>query len=80
MHERKTKMNELSDGVITLSGGYGTLERVLRDAYMGTTGITPKADRILNINGFYDELLAFVQTMVNKGFSEICQSGHAISR
>ncbi|AQX02853.1 LOG family protein [Elizabethkingia anophelis] len=68
MHERKTKMNELSDGVITLPGGYGTLEEFFEMLTWAQLGLHQKPIGILNINGFYDELLAFVQTMVNKGF------------
>lgn len=68
MHGRKTKMNELSDGVITLPGGYGTLEEFFEMLTWAQLGLHQKPIGILNINGFYDELLAFVQTMVNKGF------------
>ncbi|WP_407499625.1 LOG family protein [Elizabethkingia anophelis] len=68
MHERKAKMNELSDGVITLPGGYGTLEEFFEMLTWAQLGLHQKPIGILNINGFYDELLAFVQTMVNKGF------------
>ncbi|HIC8754759.1 LOG family protein [Elizabethkingia anophelis] len=68
MHERKTKMNELSDGVITLPGGFGTLEELFEMITWAQLGLHQKPIGILNINGFYDELLAFVQTMVNKGF------------
>ena len=68
MHERKAKMNELSDGVITLPGGFGTLEELFEMLTWAQLGLHQKPIGILNINGFYDELLAFVQTMVNKGF------------
>ncbi|MDV3755667.1 LOG family protein [Elizabethkingia anophelis] len=68
MHERKAKMNELSDGVITLPGGFGTLEELFEMITWAQLGLHQKPIGILNINGFYDELLAFVQTMVNKGF------------
>jgi uncharacterized protein (TIGR00730 family) len=68
MHERKTKMNELSDGVITLPGGFGTLEEFFEMLTWAQLGLHKKPIAILNINGFYDELLALVHTMVNKGF------------
>jgi uncharacterized protein (TIGR00730 family) len=61
MHERKTKMNELSDGVITLPGGYGTLEEFFEMLTWAQLGLHQKPIGILNINGFYDELLAFVR-------------------
>jgi uncharacterized protein (TIGR00730 family) len=68
MHERKTKMNELTDGVITLPGGYGTLEEFFEMLTWAQLGLHKKPIAILNTNGFYDELLALVNTMVKKGF------------
>lgn len=68
MHERKTKMNELSDGVIVLPGGYGTLEEFFEMITWAQLGLHQKPISILNINGFYDDLLAMIQTMVDKGF------------
>jgi len=68
MHERKTKMNELSDGVITLPGGYGTLEEFFEMLTWAQLGLHKKPIAILNIDGFYDELLSLIQTMVDKGF------------
>lgn len=68
MHERKTKMNELSDGVITLPGGYGTLEEFFEMLTWAQLGLHKKPIAILNIGGFYDELLSMIQKMVNTGF------------
>lgn len=68
MHERKTKMNELSDGVIVLPGGYGTLEEFFEMITWAQLGLHKKPIAILNINGFYDDLIKLVQTMVDKGF------------
>ncbi|HCD9235172.1 TIGR00730 family Rossman fold protein [Elizabethkingia anophelis] len=68
MHERKAKMNELSDGVISLPGGFGTLEELFEMITWAQLGLHQKPIGVLNINGFYTELLAFVQTMVSKGF------------
>lgn len=68
MHERKTKMNELSDGVIVLPGGYGTLEEFFEMITWAQLGLHQKPIAILNINGFYDDLLQMIQTMVDKGF------------
>ena len=67
MHERKIKMNELSDGVIALPGGFGTLEELFEMLTWAQLGLHKKPIAILNTNGFYDELIAFIQTMVNKG-------------
>lgn len=68
MHERKTKMNDLCDGVIVLPGGYGTLEEFFEMITWAQLGLHKKPIAILNIDGFYDDLIRFVQTMVDKGF------------
>ncbi|RKS97332.1 LOG family protein [Chryseobacterium defluvii] len=68
MHERKTKMNELCDGVIVLPGGYGTLEEFFEMITWAQLGLHQKPIAVLNIDGFYDDLIKLVQTMVNKGF------------
>lgn len=68
MHERKTKMNELSDGVITLPGGYGTLEEFFEMLTWAQLGLHKKPIAVLNINGFYNELLSLIETMVSNGF------------
>ena len=68
LHERKTKMNELSDGVIALPGGFGTLEEFFETLTWGQLGLHRKPVGLLNINGFYDSLKILAQTMVEKGF------------
>jgi uncharacterized protein (TIGR00730 family) len=68
MHERKTKMHELSDGVITLPGGFGTMEELFEMVTWGQLGLHAKPVGILNVAGFYDELLRLTQTMVDRGF------------
>lgn len=68
MHERKTKMNELSEGVITMPGGFGTLEEFLEMLTWAQLGLHKKPLAILNIDGFYDDLLHLVQNMVDNGF------------
>lgn len=68
MHERKTKMNELSDGVIALPGGFGTLEELFEMLTWAQLGLHRKPIALLNTNGFYDELLSLLQNMVDKGF------------
>lgn len=68
MHERKTRMNELSDGVIALPGGFGTLEEFFEMLTWGQLGLHKKPIGILNVDGFYDLLLQFIQKMVDNGF------------
>lgn len=68
MHERKTKMDELSDGVIALPGGFGTLEEFFEMLTWAQLGLHSKPIGILNIDGFYDDLISLVQNMVSRGF------------
>ncbi len=68
MHERKIKMNELSDGVIALPGGYGTLEEFFEMITWGQLGLHKKPTAILNVNGFYDSIGVLTKTMVDNGF------------
>ena len=68
MHQRKTRMNELCDGVIALPGGFGTLEEFFEMLTWAQLGLHKKPIAILNIDGFYDSLLGLIQTMVDKGF------------
>lgn len=68
MHERKMKMQELSDGFITLPGGFGTLEELFEIITWSQLGLHQKPIGLLNINGFYDDLLALLKNMVHKNF------------
>jgi len=68
MHERKLKMHELSDGILMLPGGFGTLEEFFEMLTWSQLGLHPYPIAILNTNGFYDELLQMLQKMVSKGF------------
>jgi uncharacterized protein (TIGR00730 family) len=68
MHERKTKMNDLCEGVIALPGGFGTLEELFEMMTWAQLGLHKKPIAILNINGFYDSLIELTETMVQKGF------------
>jgi len=68
MHERKTKMNDLCDGVIALPGGFGTLEELFEMLTWAQLGLHKKPIAILNVNGFYDALLNLLEIMMEKGF------------
>jgi uncharacterized protein (TIGR00730 family) len=67
MHERKLKMQELSDGFIALPGGFGTFEELFEIVTWGQLGLHQNPIGLLNINGFYDDLIAMLKTMVRKG-------------
>lgn len=63
-------MHDLSDGIIALPGGFGTLEELFEMITWAQLGLHQKPVGILNINGFYDGLLLFLNEMVNKKLSK----------
>src|SRR5215203_4048052 len=67
MHQRKTTMNDLSDGVIALAGGFGTLEELFEMLTWAQLGLHKKPIALLNTEGFFDSLKTLLQTMVDKG-------------
>lgn len=68
MHERKAMMEQLADGFIALPGGIGTLEELFEILTWSQLGFHSKPIGVLNVNGFYDALLAFLQQLVTQGF------------
>jgi uncharacterized protein (TIGR00730 family) len=70
MHERKLKMNKLSDGVITLPGGWGTMEELFEMLTWSQLGLHKKPIGLLNVNGYYDALKVLCSNMVQEGFLE----------
>ena len=68
MHERKALMADLSDGFIALSGGIGTFEEMFEIWTWGQLGDHRKPVALLNVAGFYDKLIAFVDDVVAAGF------------
>ena len=68
MHDRKKIMCDIADGIIALPGGYGTLDELFEMLTWSQLGLHEMPIGILNVNGFYDPLLAMVQKMVEEGF------------
>ena len=68
MHTRKARMAELSDGFIALPGGFGTFEEFCEILTWGQLGFHVKPMGLLNVNGFYDPLLAMFDRAVADGF------------
>jgi len=68
MHERKLKMHELSDGIIAMPGGWGTMEELFEMLTWGQLGLHNKPVGLLNVNGYYDALKALCDNMVQEGF------------
>ncbi len=68
MHERKALMESLCDGIVTLPGGYGSMDELFEILTWAQLGLHTKPVGILNINGFYDNLLKQLDVMVEEGF------------
>jgi uncharacterized protein (TIGR00730 family) len=68
MHERKSLMADLADGFIALPGGLGTLEEFCEVATWTQLGLHRKACGLLNIGGFYDGLLSFLNHATEEKF------------
>ncbi|KAG0519503.1 hypothetical protein BDA96_09G270200 [Sorghum bicolor] len=68
MHERKAEMARFADAFVALPGGYGTLEELLEIITWAQLGIHKKPVGLLNVDGFYDPLLSFIDLAVNEGF------------
>ncbi|MCP4752953.1 MAG: TIGR00730 family Rossman fold protein [Proteobacteria bacterium] len=70
MHERKALMADLSDAFIALPGGLGTLEEFIEVLTWAQLGIHQKPCGVLNICGYFDTLLSFLDHMVEQKFVE----------
>lgn len=68
MHQRKQQMADISDGVITLPGGFGTMEEFFEVLTWLQLGLHKNPIGLLNVGGFYDPLLLQIDLMVVKKF------------
>ena len=68
MHQRKALFTDLSDGFITLPGGVGTMDELWEAISWAQLGYHAKPVGLLNVGGFYDQLIAFNQHMIATGF------------
>ncbi|XP_051183880.1 probable cytokinin riboside 5'-monophosphate phosphoribohydrolase LOGL3 [Lolium perenne] len=68
MHQRKAEMARHSDAFIALPGGYGTLEELLEVITWAQLGIHHKPVGLLNVDGYYNSLLTFIDQAVEEGF------------
>ena len=68
MSERKVVMSKLSDGYISLPGGFGTLDELFEGITMSQLHIEEKPNALLNTNGYYDHLLSQIERMIDDGF------------
>jgi len=67
MHERKLKMHELSDAVVTLPGGFGTFEELFEMLTWAQLGLHKKPIGILNVDGYYNPLREMIDHMLAEG-------------
>jgi uncharacterized protein (TIGR00730 family) len=68
MHERKALMADLSDAFLALPGGFGTYEEILEITTWAQLGLHAKAFGLLDVEGFYQPLLAQIARAVEDGF------------
>jgi uncharacterized protein (TIGR00730 family) len=68
MHERKARMFDLSDGFIAMPGGFGTLDEMFEMLTWRQLGIGDKPCTFLDVDGFYEPLIAMLDRMVTERF------------
>lgn len=68
MHERKSMMAALSDGFVALPGGFGTLEELIEVVTWGQLKFHDKPCGVINVCGYFDNLLEFLDHMQREGF------------
>ena len=68
MHNRKAIIYDQCDGAIALPGGYGTLDEMFEMLTWGQLGLHQKPVAMLNINGYFDDVIAMADKMVEEGF------------
>ncbi|XP_039032910.1 cytokinin riboside 5'-monophosphate phosphoribohydrolase LOG5-like [Hibiscus syriacus] len=79
MHQRKAEMARHSDCFIALPGGYGTLEELLEVTAWAQLGIHDKPVGLVNVDGYYDYLLTFLDKAVEDGFIKPTQRDIIVS-
>ena len=68
MHERKAKMTDLADAFIALPGGIGTLDELFEAWSWNALGYHKKPFCLLNVDGFWDGMIAFIDHATESGF------------
>lgn len=68
MHERKAKMEELSDGFIALPGGWGTIEEIFEMLTWAQLGFHEKPCGLLNVSSYFDHLSSFLDIAIDQRF------------
>jgi hypothetical protein len=68
MHERKAVMAARADGFVAMPGGFGTLEELMEIVTWSQLGLHHKPFGVLNVEGYFDAFLTFVEHMQVEGF------------
>jgi uncharacterized protein (TIGR00730 family) len=75
MHQRKARFTDLSDGFVTIPGGVGTMDELWEAISWAQLGYHSKPVGVLNVAGFYDQLVAFNRNMIDVGFIREAHAG-----
>lgn len=68
MHERKAMMAEITDAFVAMPGGFGTLDELFEIITWAQLGFHRKPIALLNIGGYFDPMLVFIEHMATEGF------------
>ena len=68
MSERKEMLSDISDACIALPGGTGTLDELFEQIVLQQTGFACKPSGLLNVCGYYDHLIRFMNHAINEGY------------
>ena len=78
MHERKAKMTELADAFLALPGGIGTLDELFEAWSWNALGYHKKPFCLLNVDGFWDGMIAFIDHATDSGFLSAQRRGQLL--
>ncbi|QIL75501.1 TIGR00730 family Rossman fold protein [Hymenobacter sp. HDW8] len=78
MHERKLLMADLAEGFVAMPGGYGTLEELFEVLTWAQLGLHRKPVAVLNVDGYYNQLLALLDTMAGEGLLRLENRGQLL--
>lgn len=78
MHERKAKMTDLTDAFVAIPGGIGTLDELFEAWTWNALGYHAKPFALLNVAGFWDGMVSFLDTVTQSGFMSAARRGQLI--
>jgi len=78
MHERKAKMTELTDAFVAIPGGVGTLDELFEAWSWNALGYHAKPFALLNVSGFWDGMISFLDNVAASGFMSPARRGQLL--